>query len=548
MLFPNVVGALRESGLDPATELIPVSPASHFCMGGVVADLDGASSVPGLYVVGETACTGLHGANRLASNSLTECFVQGKRAALAGLDEPRLPVAPADPPLAGPIAPPRAVHARGALAPRRADARRRRPRRAGRPIRIHWRSSSPHAPCSARRAAERISAATTPRRIPPSTATTPSSATAAPPRSSPGPERRQVCRFGLNAGTRLTRIQQTVRWCFMRPGHDAGGRGGSQSQGQGEVSMYQFSRAMYRELAKDVDTSVCEEAHHHVLLACEQNIERLVGDRHYFARPARTLFKDIRRYFPMTAQPRVWTVVQRYVACTEEWMDQPAPERHRRQRPAAAVPRHDPPRHRVPADAAAAQRLLPVAPAPRRDRGSRRARGHRRLRRHPSLEAAPDAGRLKGVERPASVRRGSAAIAWRADAAGGRRRRDLHRRRAGRRRAADHGQGADDARGPVARRARRGARGAGGRGRAQRRRRGGLLARDDGRDQRAAGGRRRADRAVRHRGLRRRRRARPPGAAGALPAVRGPAGAARAAAAARRGARSAWAPTACCGS
>jgi L-aspartate oxidase len=106
LLFPNVVGALRESGLDPATELIPVSPASHFCMGGVVADLDGASTVPGLYVVGETACTGLHGANRLASNSLTECFVQGKRAALAGLDEPRFPVAPADPPAAGPIAPP----------------------------------------------------------------------------------------------------------------------------------------------------------------------------------------------------------------------------------------------------------------------------------------------------------------------------------------------------------------------------------------------------------------------------------------------------------
>jgi L-aspartate oxidase len=106
MLFPNVVGALRESGLDPATQLIPVSPASHYCMGGVVADLDGASTVPGLYVVGETACTGLHGANRLASNSLTECFVQGKRAALAGLDEPRFPVAPDDPPASGPIAPP----------------------------------------------------------------------------------------------------------------------------------------------------------------------------------------------------------------------------------------------------------------------------------------------------------------------------------------------------------------------------------------------------------------------------------------------------------
>jgi hypothetical protein len=85
--------------------------------------------------------------------------------------------------------------------------------------------------------------------------------------------------------------------------------------------MYQFSRAMYRELAKDVDTSVCPDAHCHVLHACEQNIERLVGDRHYFARPARTLFLDIRRYFPMTAQARVWCVVQRYVGCAEEWMD-----------------------------------------------------------------------------------------------------------------------------------------------------------------------------------------------------------------------------------
>jgi L-aspartate oxidase len=86
--FPNVVDALREAGLDPATELIPVAPASHYVMGGVVTDLHGRSAVGGLYAVGETACTGLHGANRLASNSLSECFVFGRRAALAGLDEP----------------------------------------------------------------------------------------------------------------------------------------------------------------------------------------------------------------------------------------------------------------------------------------------------------------------------------------------------------------------------------------------------------------------------------------------------------------------------
>jgi L-aspartate oxidase len=86
--FPNVVGALRQSGLDPQTELVPVAPAAHYMMGGIVTDLHGRSTVPGLLAVGESACTGLHGANRLASNSLSECFVFGARAAHAGLDEP----------------------------------------------------------------------------------------------------------------------------------------------------------------------------------------------------------------------------------------------------------------------------------------------------------------------------------------------------------------------------------------------------------------------------------------------------------------------------
>jgi hypothetical protein len=86
--------------------------------------------------------------------------------------------------------------------------------------------------------------------------------------------------------------------------------------------MYQFSRAMYRELARDVDVSQDVEAHQHVLRACEQTIERLVNDRHYFARPAKSLFSDVRPYFPMSAQPRVLSIVQRYIACTEEWLDQ----------------------------------------------------------------------------------------------------------------------------------------------------------------------------------------------------------------------------------
>jgi L-aspartate oxidase len=86
--FPNVFEALREAGFDPAREPIPVSPASHYVMGGIATDLEGRSTLPGLFAVGECACTGLHGANRLASNSLTECFVLGSRGAAAAAAEP----------------------------------------------------------------------------------------------------------------------------------------------------------------------------------------------------------------------------------------------------------------------------------------------------------------------------------------------------------------------------------------------------------------------------------------------------------------------------
>jgi L-aspartate oxidase len=103
-LFPNVVAALREAGLDPTRELVPVAPAAHYTIGGVVTDLHARSAVAGLYAVGETACTGLHGANRLASNSLSECFVFGRRAALAALEEPPL-MGPTSKPNPAPIAP-----------------------------------------------------------------------------------------------------------------------------------------------------------------------------------------------------------------------------------------------------------------------------------------------------------------------------------------------------------------------------------------------------------------------------------------------------------
>ena len=73
--FPTILGRCRELGLEPTREPIPVAPAAHYWMGGIWTDLQAATSVPGLYAVGEVACTGVHGANRLASNSLMECLV-----------------------------------------------------------------------------------------------------------------------------------------------------------------------------------------------------------------------------------------------------------------------------------------------------------------------------------------------------------------------------------------------------------------------------------------------------------------------------------------
>ena len=86
--FPVLMERIVDAGFHPESEPVPVAPAAHYTMGGVVTDLDGATEVPGLYAAGECACTGVHGANRLASNSMLECLVFGRRAALACLDEP----------------------------------------------------------------------------------------------------------------------------------------------------------------------------------------------------------------------------------------------------------------------------------------------------------------------------------------------------------------------------------------------------------------------------------------------------------------------------
>jgi L-aspartate oxidase len=87
--FPTIAQACRNVGLDLATDRIPVSPAAHYVMGGVETDLHGRTSLPGLFAAGEVACTGVHGANRLASNSLLEGLVFGARAADAMRQPPQ---------------------------------------------------------------------------------------------------------------------------------------------------------------------------------------------------------------------------------------------------------------------------------------------------------------------------------------------------------------------------------------------------------------------------------------------------------------------------
>ena len=77
--FPSITAACRDAGIDPARDRIPVAPAAHYACGGVPARLDGTTALAGLFAVGEVSCTGVHGANRLASNSLTESVVAGTR-------------------------------------------------------------------------------------------------------------------------------------------------------------------------------------------------------------------------------------------------------------------------------------------------------------------------------------------------------------------------------------------------------------------------------------------------------------------------------------
>ncbi|WP_311213460.1 MULTISPECIES: L-aspartate oxidase [unclassified Arthrobacter] len=105
--FPTLSERTRQAGVDWTRELVPVAPAAHYWMGGVVTDLHGRTSVPGLLAAGEVACTGVQGANRLASNSLLEGLVFGRRAVDAFLSGDR--------DAAGPLAPPESMESVGGL-------------------------------------------------------------------------------------------------------------------------------------------------------------------------------------------------------------------------------------------------------------------------------------------------------------------------------------------------------------------------------------------------------------------------------------------------
>ena len=159
--------------------------------------------------------------------------------------------------------------------------------------------------------------------------------------------------------------------------------------------MYQFSRSMYRELGPlvvgDRYGSACVNRQH-FLQACENAFQRLASDRHYFARPSRTLFNDVRFFFPMCEQVRVYRVVDRYMRVAAHFVDEREREGISLDGNPLSLPREHAQGHAVSAGAAAGQQVLPLAQAPgralRNSRGRVGCRVGRRRRKAGSASLA----------------------------------------------------------------------------------------------------------------------------------------------------------------
>ena len=162
--------------------------------------------------------------------------------------------------------------------------------------------------------------------------------------------------------------------------------------------MYQYSRAIYRSIKDLIDPYADPdeqlEYRRAVLEACEETMERLATDPHYFANPDKTLFQDIRRYFPITQQAQVaWAVQEGVGAAVGLRPDADRGRRLRRRR--RTLPRDDAQGQAVPAHAAPRARLLPVAPAPRALQGRGVARSGLPRLPQPTVSRQPTAARAR---------------------------------------------------------------------------------------------------------------------------------------------------------